>query len=58
MSAIKRAITRFEKAAVDKAFEETIPYDREEAIEVRQYINDEYARSRQYLEQLIERYIT
>lgn len=51
-----RAINRFERAVGEKAFEGTIPFDNDEAILAHEEIDREYARSRQCLVALIERY--
>lgn len=55
-AAIKRAINRFEKAVDEKAFDGTIPFDCDAALDEHERIDREYARSRECLENLIERY--
>lgn len=52
---LRRAIKRFEEAAVEKAFEGSIPYDCEAAIAAHEEIDREYKRSRELLEKMIER---
>ncbi|WOE76348.1 hypothetical protein [Alterisphingorhabdus coralli] len=52
---ITRTINRFERAVEDKAFEGTVPWDSDEAIEEHERIDREYERSRLALERLIRR---
>lgn len=55
-AALKRAINRFEAAVEEHAFIGTIPVDSEEALAAREAIETEFARSRECLENLVERY--
>lgn len=55
-AAMKRAINRFAAAVEEKAFDGTIPWDCEAAEAEHDRIDQEFARSREFLEKLIERY--
>lgn len=55
-AALKRAINRFEAAVENHAFIGTIPFDSDEALAMHESIKNEYLRSRECLENLIERY--
>lgn len=55
-AALKRAINRFEAAVEEHAFIETIPVDCDEALAAREAIEHEFSRSRECLENLVERY--
>ncbi len=54
-AALTRAINRFERAAGEKAFEGSIPWDCEEAIEAHEEIDREYTAARAALVSLVER---
>jgi hypothetical protein len=54
-AALTRAINRFERAVDDKAFEGSIPWDCDEAIERHEEIDREYAASRTALIAFVER---
>lgn len=54
---IKRALTRFENAVHDKAFQGTIPYgESDDAAEAYEAIDVELERSRELLMNLIDKY--
>lgn len=55
-AALKRAINRFEAAVEEHAFIGTIPFNSDEALVARQSVEIEFVRSRECLENLIERY--
>lgn len=58
-AALTRAINRFERAVDDKAFQGTIPrYESGEAAAAYEAIDIEYARSRQLLDAMIDRYLS
>lgn len=54
-SVVTRTINRYRKAVEDKAFEGTIPWDCEAAIQEHARIDDEMERAEQALRRLINR---